>query len=99
MDGLYHNYKDDKEDKVSVEVCVTVPLLLLVETHLNAVVEFSNPVADVLLLLYEWGERCLQTCWTCSLAGLRLLDRSGGILITAGVAILRIFSCFSSLSG
>ena len=27
------------------------------------------------------------------------LDRSGGILITAGVAILRIFSCFSSLSG
>ena len=31
---LYHNYKDDKEDKVSVEVGVTVSLLLLVETYL-----------------------------------------------------------------
>ena len=31
---LYHNYKDDKEDKVSVEVGVTVSLFLLVETHL-----------------------------------------------------------------
>ena len=81
-------------------------LIFYTDCHLNAVVEFSNPVADVLLLLceregiviesftwkrdfilvwgkfyrdliwtlrrhfptYEWGERCLQTCWTCSFA-------------------------------
>ena len=65
--NLDHNDKDDKEDKVSVQVGVAVPLLLLVETHLtkekvlgnflllrchlDAMVEFSNTVADVLLLL------------------------------------------------
>ena len=80
--NLDHNDKDDEEDKVSVQVGVAVPLLLLVETHLtkekvlrnflllrcpdqreflrsflflkrhlDAMVEFSNTVADVLLLL------------------------------------------------
>ena len=34
VDHLYHNDEDDKEDEVSVEVGVRVPLLLLVETHL-----------------------------------------------------------------
>ena len=76
VDHLYHNDEDDKEDEVSVEVGVRVPLLLLVETHLvkkcrdtscekkshssslshrhlNAVVQFSNTVADVLLLFCE----------------------------------------------
>merc|ERR1719462_847671 len=52
-DGLDHNDKNDEEDKVSVQVGVAVPLLLLVETHLDAMVEFSNTVADVLLLLNE----------------------------------------------
>lgn len=98
-DGLYHNDKDDKEDEVSVEVGVAVPLLLLVETHLYAVIQFSNTVTDVLLLLYEWRERCLQACRACSLARLRLLDRSSrGVLITAGVAFLRMLRCFSSLT-
>ena len=72
VDHLYHNDEDDKEDEVSVEVGVRVPLLLLVETHLvkkcrdtscekkslsnrhlNAVVQFSNTVADILLLFCE----------------------------------------------
>ena len=82
LPNLDHDNKDDEEDKVSVEVGVAVPLLLLVETHLtkekvlrnflllrspdqreflrsflflkrhlDAMVEFSNTVADVLLLL------------------------------------------------
>ena len=33
--NLDHNDKDDEEDKVSVQVGVAVPLLLLVETHLT----------------------------------------------------------------
>ena len=33
--NLDHDNKDDEEDKVSVEVGVAVPLLLLVETHLD----------------------------------------------------------------
>ena len=33
--NLDHNDKDDEEHKVSVQVGVAVPLLLLVETHLT----------------------------------------------------------------
>ena len=35
LPNLDHDNKDDEEDKVSVEVGVAVPLLLLVETHLD----------------------------------------------------------------
>ena len=43
--NLDHNDKDDEEDKVSVQVGVAVPLLLLVETHLTKekVFEVSLP--------------------------------------------------------
>ena len=33
--NLDHNDKDDEEHKISVQVGVAVPLLLLVETHLT----------------------------------------------------------------
>ena len=35
LPNLDHDNKDDEEDKVSVEVGVAVPLLLLVETNLD----------------------------------------------------------------
>ena len=39
--NLDHNDKDDEEDKVSVEVGVAVPLLLLVETHLDMFTDYD----------------------------------------------------------
>ena len=40
--NLDHNDKDDEEDKVSVQVGVAVPLLLLVETHLTKEKSLGN---------------------------------------------------------
>jgi len=34
QDSLYHYYKYYKQDQVSVKICVTVPFLLLIQTHL-----------------------------------------------------------------
>ena len=39
--NLDHDNKDDEEDKVSVEVGVAVPLLLLVETHLDMFTDYD----------------------------------------------------------
>ena len=40
--NLDHDNKDDEEDKVSVEVGVAVPLLLLVETHLDMFTDYEG---------------------------------------------------------
>ena len=40
--NLDHNDKDDEEDKVSVQVGVAVPLLLLVEAHLTKEKSLGN---------------------------------------------------------
>ena len=41
LPNLDHDNKDDEEDKVSVEVGVAVPLLLLVETHLDMFTDYD----------------------------------------------------------
>ena len=42
LPNLDHDNKDDEEDKVSVEVSVAVPLLLLVETHLDMFTDYEG---------------------------------------------------------
>ena len=45
--NLDHDNKDDEEDKVSVEVGVAVPLLLLVETHLDMFTDYDIMVEKI----------------------------------------------------
>lgn len=77
---LYHDHKDDQKHKVAIDVTVTVPLLLLVEAHLDGVVELSYPVAHGALFLDEGRQGRLQAGWA-SLPRCGLCKRLGhGIL-------------------
>ena len=54
--NLDHNDKDDEEDKVSVQVGVAVPLLLLVETHLTK----EKVLTNLLLLMCPDRRECFE---------------------------------------
>ena len=55
--GLDHHHEDHEEHEVSVDVGVAVPLLGLVEAHLQAVIQLANSVAHQPLLLHQGPER------------------------------------------
>ena len=53
--NLDHDNKDDEEDKVSVEVGVAVPLLLLVETHLDKCLSLRIMISWWKILIWRIG--------------------------------------------
>ena len=96
--SLDHHYKDYEEDEVAVDVAVAVPLLLLVQTDLQRVIQFSYSLTHYSLLINQRFESLLQArggggSWLSAVFLIRI----------AGVAVLRslllVFnfpSCFMS---
>ena len=96
---MNHHNKNDEEDEVAVDVAVAVPLLLLVQTHLERVIQFSYSFTHYSLLLNQRLESLLQTAGVGGGGGLSAVF----LICVAGVTVLRslllVFnfpSCFMS---
>ena len=99
---MNHHDQDDQQHEVTVDVTIIVSLLLLVQTHLQGVVQFPDPLAHNSLFLQHGFQSLLETEAGAGLSGVFLVWQLGGSRV-AGVAVLRslllVFnfpSCFMS---
>ena len=99
---MNHHHQNDQQDQVAVDVAVVVPLLLLVETDFQRVVQLPYSLAHNSLFLQQGLESLLQSLCGAGLSGVFLILWLGGPRI-ACVAVLRslllVFnfpSCFMS---
>ena len=98
--GLNHHNKNDEEDEVAVDVAVAVPLLLLVQTHLQRVIQFSYSFTHYSLLLNQRFESLLQAGggvggggWLSTV----FLIRVAGVTVLRSLLLVFNFpSCFMS---
>ena len=51
--SLDHHHEDDEQHEVAVDVGVVVTLLLLVQAHLDGMIQFSDAITHYPLLLYQ----------------------------------------------
>ena len=95
---MNHHHKNDEEDEVAVDVAVAVPLLLLVETNLQRVIQFSYSFTHYSLLVNQRFESLLQAGAGAGggLPAVFLIRVAGVTVLRSLLLVFNFPSCFMS---
>ena len=95
---MNHHNENDEEDEVAVYIAVAVPLLLLVETDLQGVIQFSYSFTHYSLLLNQRLESLLQAAGGVGggLSAVFLICVAGVTVLRSLLLVFNFPSCFMS---